>query len=234
MTRPWDDPRVARGLRAQLARRRERLGAGSGHLGWKAGFGSPAALERLDTEGSLVGYLLQESVVPSGGSASVAGWTKAVLEPEIAVHLARDVPGGAGEDAAREAIGALGTAFELADIDFPPDDPEAILVANVYQRAVVLGPASEAGARGDLTGVEARVTRDGVEVAGTADPEELTGGIVELLGYLAELLEAFGERLRAGDVVIAGTVVPALEVAGGGEIHFDLGPLGAVDVTIVP
>jgi 2-keto-4-pentenoate hydratase len=234
MTPPWDDPRIARGLRAQLARRKERLDAGSVHLGWKAGFGSSAALERLGTEGSLIGYLLQESVVPSGGTAPVAGWTKAVLEPEIAVHLARNVPGGAGEDAAREAIGALGAAFELADIDFPPDDPEAILVANVYQRAVVLGPASEAGARGDLTGVEARVMRDGVEVARTDDPEELTGGIVELLGYLAELLEAFGEQLRAGDVVIAGTVVPALEVAEGGAIHFDLGPLGTVDVTIVP
>ena len=89
--------------------------------------------------------------MPSGGSASVAGWTKAVLEPEVAVHLGSDLPGGAGEDAAREAIGALGAAFELADIDFPPDDPEAILAANVYQRAVVLGPA-ERGGRGRLAG----------------------------------------------------------------------------------
>jgi 2-keto-4-pentenoate hydratase len=234
VTRPWDDPRVARGLRAQLARRGERLGAGSAHLGWKAGFGSPAALERLGTEGSLVGYLLQESVVPSGGTASVAGWTKAVLEPEVAVHLGRDLSGGEGEDAAREAIRALGAAFELADIDFPPDDPEAILEANVYQRAVVLGPPSEAGAGASLAGVHAHVFRDGNEVARTDDPEEMTGGIVELLSYLADLLAAFGERLRAGDVVIAGTVVPALEVAEGGTIHFDLGPLGAVDVTIVP
>lgn len=234
MTRPWDDPRVARGLRAQLARRGEKLGAGSAHLGWKAGFGSPAALERLGTEGSLVGYLLQESVVPSGGTASVAGWTKAVLEPEVAVHLGLDLSGGEGEDAAREAIGALGAAFELADIDFPPDDPEAILEANVYQRAVVLGPPSEAGAGASLAGVHAHVFRDGSEVARTDDPEEMTGGIVELLSYLADLLAAFGEHLRAGDVVIAGTVVPALEVADGGEIHFDLGPLGSVDVTIAP
>jgi 2-keto-4-pentenoate hydratase len=172
--------------------------------------------------------------VPSGGAVSVAGWAKAVLEPEIAVHLARDLPGGSGEPAAREAVGALGAAFELADIDFPPDDPEAILAANVYQRAVVLGPPMEAGAGGDLSGVEARVFRDGAEVAHTADPEEMTGGIVELVGYLADLLDAFGEPLRAGDVVIAGTVVPALEVAEGGEIRFELGPLGSVDVTITP
>jgi 2-keto-4-pentenoate hydratase len=164
----------------------------------------------------------------------VSGWAKAVLEPEIAVHLGRDLPGGVGEEAAREAIAAMGAAFELADIAFPPDDPEAILAANVYQRAVVLGPASEAGARADLTGVEAQVCRDGEEVARTDDPEEMTGGIVELVAYLADLLDAFGEGLRAGDVVIAGTVVPALEVADGGEIHFDLGRLGTVDVTITP
>ncbi len=172
--------------------------------------------------------------MPSGGSVSVTGWTKAVLEPEIAVHLGSDLPAGAGEDGAREAIGALGAAFELADIDFPPDDPEAILAVNVYQRAVVLGPPMEAGAGADLTGVEAHVFRDGAEVAHTGDPEEMTGGIVELVSYLADLLEAFGERLRAGDVIIAGTVVPALDVADGGEIHFELGPLGSVDVTVTP
>lgn len=172
--------------------------------------------------------------MPSGGSAPVAGWTKAVLEPEVAVHLGRDLPGGAGEDAARDAIGALGAAFELADIDFPPDDPESILEANVYQRAVVLGPPSEAGAGGSLAGVEGHVFRDGSEVAATSDPEGMTGDLIELVSYIADLLDAFGERLRAGDVVIAGTVVPALEVADGGEIHFDLGPLGSVDVTIAP
>jgi 2-oxo-hept-3-ene-1,7-dioate hydratase len=231
MTRPWDDPRFAQGLRAQLAQRMEELAAGSSHLGWKAGFGSPPALERLSTEGSLVGYLLHENTVPSGGTVSVARWTKAVLEPEIAVHLSGDLPGGAGEEAAREAIGALGAAFELADIDFPPDDPEAILAANVYQRSVVLGPP-RAGA--SLDGVEAAVFRGGDEVARTSDPEEMTGSIVELVSYLADLLDAFGERLRAGDVIIAGTVVPALEVADGGEIHFELGPLGSVDVTIAP
>ena len=234
LTGPWDDPRVANGLRAQLAQRGERIGAGSAHLGWKAGFGSPAALERLGTTGSLVGYLLEENVTPSGGTVSVAGWTKAVLEPEIAVHLSADLAGGGGELSAREAIGALGAAFELADIDFPPDDPEAILAANVYQRAVVLGPAKEAGAGADLTGVEARVFRDGAEVAHTADPEEMTGGIVELVAYLADLLDAFGERLRAGDVIIAGTVVPALEVGDGGEIRFELGPLGSLAVTVTP
>ena len=41
----WDDPRIARGMRAQLARRRERIAAGEAPLGWKVGFGAPAAMK---------------------------------------------------------------------------------------------------------------------------------------------------------------------------------------------
>jgi len=53
----WDDARVARGMRAQLALRRQRLDAGDAPLGWKVGFAAPAMLKRLDITGPLVGFL---------------------------------------------------------------------------------------------------------------------------------------------------------------------------------
>jgi hypothetical protein len=34
MPAPWDDPRIARGVAAQLAERRARIAAGDGPLGW--------------------------------------------------------------------------------------------------------------------------------------------------------------------------------------------------------
>ena len=43
----WDDPRVARGMQAQLELRRKRLAAGDAPLGGKVGFGAPAFQERL-------------------------------------------------------------------------------------------------------------------------------------------------------------------------------------------
>ena len=42
--KPWDDPRIARGMTAQLAKRRERIAAGERPLGWKVGLGSPATM----------------------------------------------------------------------------------------------------------------------------------------------------------------------------------------------
>ena len=33
----------------------------------------------------VVGYMMEKSVVPDGGTVSVAGWKQPVAEPEIAV-----------------------------------------------------------------------------------------------------------------------------------------------------
>jgi 2-keto-4-pentenoate hydratase len=220
-------------MRAQLALRRERLEAGETPLGWKVGFGSPAALERLGLGGPLVGFLMREARVFSGGSVSVGGWAKAVAEPEIAVHLGAHVTGGSGLEQAREAIAALGPAIELADVSFPADDVERILAANIYQRAVVLGPKGEAGAGGVVAGLVPRLYRDERECASTADPEALTGPLVQLVRHVADVLAACGEELRAGEVVIAGSVVPPLDVAAGESLRFELSPFGSVEVALV-
>jgi len=77
----WEDPRVVRGMQAQLEMRRKRLDAGDKALGWKVGFGAPAMLARLRISGPLVGFLTQAARVPSGGSISFKGWAKPVAEP---------------------------------------------------------------------------------------------------------------------------------------------------------
>ena len=42
------DPRIARGMWAQLALRAKRIAAGDKPLGWKVGFGAPAAMKKLE------------------------------------------------------------------------------------------------------------------------------------------------------------------------------------------
>ena len=79
----WEDPRVQRGLRAQLADRRARMDAGELPVGWKIGFGAPAAMEKLKTSGPLIGFLMQKALLPSGAVASLKGCSKPVAEPEI-------------------------------------------------------------------------------------------------------------------------------------------------------
>jgi 2-keto-4-pentenoate hydratase len=69
-------------------------------------------------------------------------------------------------------------------------------------------------------------------VADTTDIEALTGEIVTTLGHAAALLGAAGETLRAGEVVIMGSVTPPLPVQPGNEISFELAPLAPISVRV--
>jgi 2-keto-4-pentenoate hydratase len=202
-------------MEAQLELRRERLAAGDEPLGWKIGFGTPEALEKLGTSAPLVGFLLRSALVPPGGSYSLEGFGRPALEPEVAVRVAE----GGG-------IAALGPAFEIADVD-PAADLEGILSGDIFQRGVMLGSMSE---RSALEGASARVVVNG-EGTRVADPEALPGRIPELIEHVAALLPEFGDELRPGDVVITGSIVPPLQVKEGDRVEYELERFGAVSIS---
>src|SRR5262245_50605032 len=89
------DHRVVAGMRRQSELRRRRLGEGTRLIGWKDGFGAEAARQKLAIAAPLVGFLLDDAVLRTGATVSLAGWQKPVAEPEIAIHLGRDVPAAA-------------------------------------------------------------------------------------------------------------------------------------------
>jgi 2-keto-4-pentenoate hydratase len=225
-----NDARIARGTAAMLELRRKRLEEGARPLGWKVGFGSPAAFELLGIDRPLVGFLTDHGLVDDGATVPVGDWTSPMLEPEIAVHLAGDVDGDATHDDVRAAIGGLSAAIELADVDVPPADPEPILTGNIYHRHVLLGPVDDG--RTTAEGVRGRLLRDGQEIASTDSPEAATGELAEVVRLTAELLAANGERLHAGEVVITGSIVPPVKVAPGESVTAEIDPLGSLTVLI--
>jgi 2-keto-4-pentenoate hydratase len=228
----WDDPRVARGMERQLRERRRRLAAGERPLGWKVAFGAPQALATLGIAAPLIGFLTDRAQVADGARTSVAGWTKGALEPEIAVHLGRDLPPGAGRAAAAAAIAGLGAAFELADVDGPLDDLEAVVAGNIFQRGVVLGAPDAGRAGGDAAGLRAHIARDGAALVQTDTPLEMVGDLLGVVGHVADLLGAFGQRLQAGEVIITGSVVPLIWLEATATYDYRLDPIGGLSLRI--
>jgi len=225
MSQAWEDPRIKSGMQQQLRCRRELLAAGKKPLGWKLAFGGPAALERLRINAPLVGFLIADAVVASGSTISFAGWKKPAAEPELAVYLGKDLAPGADRQTIMSAIAGLGAAIEVADVDHPSDDVEGTLARNIYQRHVILGPSEAAHAGGNLSGLNARVLRNGAEMADTSDLEALTGELITVVGHVAILLAHFGETLRVGQIIIAGSITPPIWVEPGETIGFHLEPL---------
>jgi len=205
-----NDPRIDRGMAAMLELWRARLDAGERRLGWKVGFGAPAAMQRLGTDRPLVGFLTDGGLIDDGATVAIGDWTAPMIEAEIAVVV--------GE--------GLAPAIELADLHPPPEDPEPIMAGNIFHRRVLLGPVS---APGDVV---ARLLRDGEQVDATDTPAALTGELDDVVRLTAELLEAHGERLLPGDVLITGSIFPPRPVAPGQRYEAQLPPLGSVSVVL--
>lgn len=231
LMKAWEDSRIIEGMKAQFAQRAERMRAGEQRLGWKLGVYAPAMREKFQLDGPLVGYMERRALVPSGGFVSLKGWAKPVAEPEIAVHMGQDLGAGADRATAAAAIGAIGPAIELVDLDPPPSDLTAILKGNIWHRHVILGTPDASRAGGNIEGLTCRAIRRGAEAARTTDPQANIGELIAIVSHCANVVAAFGEKLSAGDVIITGSTTPALAIESDEEgIGFELDPIGGVSV----
>jgi 2-keto-4-pentenoate hydratase len=212
---------VVRGLRAQFELLDRKRSAGEELVGWKVGLNAAPVQEHLGIARPVLGHLTTASLIESGAAHSVAGGVRVGVEPEVAIHL------GAGA-----AIEALGPAIEIVDLDPAATGLEAILAGNVFHRGVVLGAPAGGVEPRDLATLTASVTKNGAlaERARFADTGDEPEDVVALI---AERLALVGEAPREGQVIIAGTLTPIVFVDAGDVIEVDLGPLGALGLSLV-
>ena len=210
------DERITEGMKHQLGDLRRKLGRDERPLGYKLGFGTEQAMKNLGTDAPLVGHLVAANRLESGAVVDISNWGNPKLEPEIVARA-----GEQGE------ITAIGAAIELVDLDTSLSDPQAILEANIFQRHVLLGPVSEGA---DPAEAKLTVLVDGEEVAAADDVTAATGDLDGLVQHVAKTLKAAGAELQRGDMVICGSIVPALDIAPGATVEVRLPPLGSLVV----
>ena len=228
----WEDPRVREGLSSQLQERERRLAAGERAIGWKIAFGAPSAQASLELGGSITGFLTDRTLLESGANCAIGAWVKPALEAELAIHLGADVPADADRRAAQAAIRGLGAAIELVDFYAPPTDLAAVIAADIFHRAVLLGDVDDTRRGADASGVAVRALRGEQEVGREQDPVGVVGDLLDTTIHVARLLDAFGVGLKAGEVIIAGSAIPVVALAPGERIRCEFGPLGVLEVEL--
>ena len=226
-----EDTRIVRGMQAQAEMRGQRIAGGDRLIGWKVGFGAPAMLERLKIDGPLIGFLTQNARVPSGGSVSFAGWGKPVIEPEIAVFIGRDVPAERAAKPRRRRLPASRRRSRSSISTNLQTTRRASWATTSISGMWCSAPPARRRPGSSAEGLTCRVIRRGVETARTTDPQANTGEWVAIVMHVANLLAAFGERLRAGEFIITGSVVPPITVEPDEDsATFAADPIGSVSV----
>jgi len=203
------DPRVIAGMAAQAQARAELLDGGARPIGWKAGLGVAAAMAKVGTTAPVTGFLTSATLLDAGDRAAIDGWSAPTFEPELAVRVGRDVAGDATAEAVRAAIDAVAPAIELVDLG-TPDDLEAVLAGDIFHRAFAIGAWTTV----PLPDARLRVSVGDEVRADDVDPSAVLGDLVEVVRAIAAQAALSAGGLRAGELVITGSAIPAVALTG--------------------
>jgi len=212
---------IAEGVAVQFALA-QRLGAVP-PAGFKIGATTKRMQEYLGLDGPAAGFMPAAGLHPSGFSLPFASLRYPGAECELAVRLARDLPHGpCDRERAAAAVGQLFAAMEVVENRYgppPAGDLAALgtptLIADqVFHAAAILADPPPDWRAIDLEAVPGRISIDGKERA-NGRGADLLGHPLNALAWLAasETARAFG-GLRAGQVVMLGSVTPPIWLDG--------------------
>ena len=212
-------------LRAALVERGERV------AGWKAGFTNKTGQEAWQVSEPVCAFLLASGVLSSGAEISAARFVKPGVEAEVAFVMRHDLAGpGVTVPRALPAVEGAVAALELIDFRHSGKAVGTDAVADgVYAKAIVVGGALTPVTSLDLA-LEGLVYEQSGVVVGTSTAFEVMGNPLNSLVWIANHLGTRGQGLRAGDIVMSGSVSKILSVRAGDSVRATFTRLGSVGV----
>lgn len=213
----------------------DRRRRGAGIAGYKIGLTSPAMQAMCGIDTPVAGVVLDDRVHASGVELASSAYGRLGVEFEIAVRFARDLrmQGTAPSiEQVAQAVEGVAPAMEIVDdrhCDYARLDVLSLVADNAWNAGVVLGtfvhdwPALEA--------VEGVARIDGGETLGRGKGADALGHPFLACAWLATHLAGRGEWLRAGQVVMTGSIVTTRFPQPGMKLVFETG-LGSVEARV--
>src|ERR1700730_18528894 len=207
-------------------------------VGYKIGCTRAVMQQYLDIAHPCSGGVFAKGVHESGASLRAGDYVRVGVECEIAVRLARDLlPTEAPFTAewVAEAIEAYLPAIEIVDdryADWQTLGAPMLIADDFFAAGCVLGKPVARSAAPNLLEVAGRAVVDGSEI-GRGTGADVLGHPHNALAWLANHLAADGNGLRAGEIVLTGSLVKTIWLTAGDAVVMELAGLGRVAVTFV-
>lgn len=223
---------IADAYRVQALWAEARIAKGARMIGHKIGLTSRAMQMASKMTEPDYGRILDDAMYNDGARIPADRFIKPRLEVELAFILGEDLsgPGVHLYDVLR-ATDLVVPAVEI--IDYRTEVPRAItdtIADNAAFGAIVVGGRPVRPMDIDLRWVGATLSKNGViEESGVS--AAVMGHPAAGIAWLANKLHAVDERLRKGQIVLAGSFTRPVEVAPGDVIHADYGELGGLAVS---
>jgi len=148
------------------------------------------------------------------------------------VRLGRPLAGEVSPEEVHAAVAVVHPSFEITETRGDPGQIALMLADNAQQRSVILGEPIPLAPGLRLDQVEARVELNGNVVAtgvGAAVLDHPLNSVV----WLARKLGEYGRSLRAGDVVMTGSLVRQFPLAPDDRAWASFSGVGTVEVRVI-
>jgi 2-keto-4-pentenoate hydratase len=205
-------------------------------VGYKIGCTSAVMQRYLDIPHPCGGGVFAKGVHESGVSLPAKDFVHVGVECEIAVRLSRDLPSSDSPftaDTVAEAIEAYLPAIEIVDdryVKWETMGAPTLVADDFFAAGCVLGTPVARSAAPDLLSVTGRALINGTEV-GQGTGADVLGHPHNALAWLANHLAADGKSLRAGEIVLTGSLVKTVWLNAGDSVMMELSGLGSVAAT---
>ncbi len=210
-------------------------------VGWKIALSNQAMQQLVGLDAPVAGRLLARQVVGGPARTRVSAYGRLLIEFEIAIELAADLPAPGGvctREQAGAAVAAVRPAFELADdrgANYASLGAHAfqLIADNAWNEGAVLGERRSDWHALNLQEISGRVYCDD-KLAGEGLGRDLMGHPLDALAWLAGCAAGRGQMLRKGDIAILGSMVTSKFPEVGQEWRFELAGFEPLRLNIDP
>jgi 2-keto-4-pentenoate hydratase len=179
------------------------------------------------------GAIFSRTIHQSPAKLRAGDFVNLRIESEIAVKLGADLPASGApwtRATVAPAIAAAMPAFELIEdrnADYAKTEATSLIVENCWNGGIVVGTPKPARVD-DLVGIAGRLTIGGKNV-GEGCAEDPCATLAWLANHVAER----GRDLKAGMVVITGSLIATVSIAPGQRAVFTVEGLGETAMDVV-
>jgi 2-keto-4-pentenoate hydratase len=216
----------------QFGLMRRRLAAGDRLVGYKAAYTSLAVQAQRGNGGPIAGGILASGFETETAPIGIVPNARNAVEPEVAILLGDDLPGpDVGPLDVLRATHSLLPAIEVA-VGAPGHaerSRQMVIATHKTAGSVIVGGPGCRPQGIDLR-LEACVIRINGSVRGSATAVEVLGDPYVAAAFIANKLIEHGERLRAGMILMTGSILAAIPVQAGDDVRVDFTRLGSVGI----
>jgi len=209
-----------------VARKLEREGVR--HVGKKIGVTSEVVMKALGVDRPDFGHLTSEMLLRDGGVVPMERMIQPRAEGEIAFVLKNDLRGpGVGPNDVLAATDCVKACFEIVDSrihDWKIRIQDTI-ADNASSGMLVVSERGVSPAEVDLLDCRMRLEKNGATV-GEGTGRATLGSPLAAMTWLANTLGELGIVLRAGEIVLSGSLGPLVSAAAGDRMRMTIEGIG--------